>query len=112
MFYLLIVLFIVIVSIILRIAAATGLALPLIYGLVAPTLFSEWFHANQQLGDGIGWALLVIVALAWIVSLIRKITRIVYQYREAKTARQVFIYRLQQAKAQGIGTISTDGLRR
>lgn len=61
MFYLLIVLFIVIVSIILRIAAATGLALPLIYGLVAPTLFSEWFHANQQLGEGIGWALLVIV---------------------------------------------------
>jgi hypothetical protein len=112
MFYLLIVLFIVIVSIILRIAAATGLALPLIYGLVAPTLFSEWFHANQQLGEGIGWALLVIVALAWIVSLIRKIIGIVHQHRAVKASRQVFIYRLQQAKAQGMDTINTDGLRR
>jgi len=103
---------VIVISIILRIASALGLTIPLLYGFLAPTLFSGWFHANQQLAEGIGWALLGLVALMWVLSIIRKIARLIEQRREDKAAEEVFLYRLRQAKAQGIDTVSTEGLWR
>jgi hypothetical protein len=112
MLYMIIFAVVIVISIILRVASALGLTIPLLYGLLAPTLFSEWFHANQQLAEGIGWALLGFVALTWVLSIVRKIARLAEQRREDKTAEEVFLYRLRQAKAQGIDTVSTEGLWR
>ena len=112
MLYMIILAVVIVISIILRIASALGLTIPLLYGFLAPTLFSEWFHANQQLAEGIGWALLGFVALMWVLSIVRKIARLVEQRREDKAAEEVFLYRLRQAKAQGIDTVSTEGLWR
>lgn len=49
---------IVILSIIFRLASALGLTLPLAYGIIAPTLFYDWFHSHQSLSEEIGWGLL------------------------------------------------------
>ncbi len=110
MLYLIIFAAVIVISIVLRIASALGLTIPFLYGLLAPTLFSDWFHANQQLADGIGWALVGLVGLMWVLSIVRKIAKLVEQRREDKAAEAVFLYRLRQAKAHGIDTVSTEGL--
>lgn len=110
MWYIIVFLAVIVISIVLRIAAALGLTIPLAYGLVAPTLFSDWFHANQALAEGIGWVLVGFVGLMWILAIARKIARLARQRREDKAAEEVFLYRLRQAKAQGVDTVSTDGL--
>jgi len=112
MLYLIVFSVVIVISIILRVASALGLTIPLLYGILAPTLFSDWFHANQQLAEGIGYALLAFVALLWVLSIIRKIARLIERRREDKAAEEVFLYRLRQAQSQGIDTVSTDGLWR
>jgi uncharacterized protein YqhQ len=103
---------IIIVSIIFRIASALGLTIPLIYGLIAPTLFSDWFHANQTLAEGIGWALVGLVALCWLVSLIHKICEVFDRHREDRFAVKMFLDRLEKAKAEGRNDVSTEDLWR
>lgn len=112
MLYLCIFIVLVVISIVLRIAAATGLALPVAYGLIAPTLFSEWFHANQQLAEGVGWAFIALTTLLWLISFAGKIAGLLRQRREDKAAEAVFLYRLRQAKVQGTNAVSTENLWR
>lgn len=49
------------------------LAIPLIYALLLPVLFRDWYDAHEALGNGIFFALLGLVALSWIITIVRKI---------------------------------------
>ena len=98
-----------IVSIIFHIASATGFVLPLAYGLIVPTLFYDWFHANQALAEGIGWGLVALAALLWLTSLVRRISKLVHCHRKHRADEELFLYRLQQAKAQGSSRVDMRG---
>ena len=60
-------------ALLLRAISLLRLALPLGYAIVVSLCFGEWYHAHEALGDGIFFALLGLVALSWIVSIVRKI---------------------------------------
>lgn len=111
---LLVVLFVLVtvLSVVFRIASALGLTIPLLYGILAPTLFSSWFYAKQPLAEGIGYALIALVALSWVISLIGKIAVRIQERREDKAACKLFLYRMRQARARGEDTVSTEGLWR
>ena len=60
-------------ALLLRAISLLRLTIPLGYALVVSLCFGEWYHAHEALGDGIFFALLGLVALSWIVSIMRKI---------------------------------------
>ena len=84
MAYLMLGIVMIFLSIVFRLAAVFRLTIPLLYALIVPTVFHEWYHSNQQLGDLIGCLLLAAVALSWVVSLVRKIRGILLRRREDK----------------------------
>ena len=98
MLYLIVFGVIVIVSVVLRISSALGLSVPLAYGIIAPTLFYDWFHTHQQLAEGIGWALITLVAISWIVSLIRKIADAVDRRRDAEIEDMILLHRIKNGQ--------------
>lgn len=49
------------------------LSLPLLYALLIPILFGDWYHSHELVGNGIFFFLLGLAALSWVISLIRKI---------------------------------------
>ena len=98
MLYLIVFGVIVIVSVVLRISSALGLSVPLAYGIIAPTLFYDWFHTHQQLAEGIGWALIALVAISWIVSLIRKIADTVDRRRDAEIEDMILLHRIKNGQ--------------
>jgi putative Mn2+ efflux pump MntP len=89
--------FVIVLSIIFRVAAAFRLTIPLLYGLLAPTLFSKWFYANYDLANFIGYALLAIVGLSWVVSLIRKIRTFMADRREERFSDDLLRERIRTA---------------
>ena len=98
MLYLIVFGVIVIVSVVLRISSALGLSIPLMYGIIAPTLFYDWFHTHQQLAEGIGWALIALVAIIWIISLIRKIADAVDRRRDAEIEDMILLHRIKNGQ--------------
>ena len=98
MLYLIVFGVIVIVSVVLRISSALGLFVPLAYGIIAPTLFYDWFHTHQQLAEGIGWALIALVAISWIISLIRKIADAVDRRRDAEIEDMILLHRIKNGQ--------------
>ena len=98
MLYLIVFGVIVIVSVVLRISSALGLSIPLMYGIIAPTLFYDWFHTHQQLAEGIGWALIALVAISWIISLIRKIADAVDRRRDAEIEDMILLHRIKNGQ--------------
>lgn len=56
-----------------RYARALRLTLPLLYAFLVPTIFHNWYYAHQTLADGIWYGMLVLVALSWIVSVVRRV---------------------------------------
>ena len=55
--------------------AARLLAVPLAWALVVPTLFHQWYYAHYALANGIWYAMLILTALSWVVSLVRWVRR-------------------------------------
>ena len=98
MLYLIVFGVIVIVSVVLRISSALGLSVPLAYGIIAPTLFYDWFHTHQQFAEGIGWALIALVAISWIISLIRKIADAVDRRRDAEIEDMILLHRIKNGQ--------------
>lgn len=98
MLYLIVFGVIVIVSVVLRISSALGLSVPLAYGIIAPTLFYDWFHTHQQLAEGIGWALIALVAISWFISLIRKIADAVDRRRDAEIEDMILLHRIKNGQ--------------
>ena len=60
-------------AMLLRLVSLLRLTIPLGYAVVVSLCFGEWYHAHEVLGNGIFFALLGLVALSWIVSIMRKI---------------------------------------
>ena len=60
-------------ALILRALSLLRLTIPLGYAIVVSLCFGEWYHAHEVLGDRIFFVLLGLVALSWIVSIVRKI---------------------------------------
>ena len=58
-----------------RVAARLRLAVPLAWALVVPTLFHQWYYAHSALANGIWYAMLILTALSWAVSLVRWVRR-------------------------------------
>ena len=87
MAYLMLGIVMIFLSIVFRLAAVFRLTIPLLYALIVPTVFHEWYHSNQQLGDLIGCLLLAAVALSWVVSLVRKIRGILLRRIKRKIFR-------------------------
>ncbi len=107
--------FVVLLSIALRVAAAFGLTLPLLYGLLAPTLFHEWFYAHYDLANGIGYALLALTALSWILALIRRIRQIRAGRAEEQLSDEFLLRRIRESNEvdkNGYRVVNLDGLYR
>jgi len=102
----------IVLSIIFRVAAVFRLTIPLLYALIAPTLFYGWFHANQALAEGIGYGLIGLTVLSWIFTFVRKVREWLDRRCDDKIAEEMFLRRLKQAKAEGRDTVSTEGLFR
>ena len=51
-------------GLLLRLAAKLRLAVPLLYALIAPTVFHSWFYAHHTLATGIGYGLFGLAALS------------------------------------------------
>lgn len=84
MVYLILGLIMAVLSAVLRLAAIFRLAIPLIYALVVPTVFHEWYYANQTLAEGIWYGMLAVVVLSWMVSLVRKVLSIRKRRKEER----------------------------
>ncbi len=107
--------FVIVLSIIFRVAAAFRLTIPLLYGLLAPTLFSKWFYANYDLANFIGYALLAVVGLSWVISLVRKIRVFIADRREERFSEDLLRERIRTATQRdenGYLIVDTDDLFR
>lgn len=62
---------------IVRLAQALRLSVPLLYGSLVITVFRPWYLAHTALADGIFLVLVGLVALSWMMSLIRKVWEII-----------------------------------
>lgn len=60
-------------ALLLRAISLLRLAIPLGYAVIVSLCFGEWYHAHEALGDGIFFALLGMVALSWVISIVRRI---------------------------------------
>lgn len=56
-----------------RLAILLRLGLPLIYALLVPVLFPDWYHGHVALADGLFFVMVGLVALSWVVTLLRGI---------------------------------------
>ena len=101
MAYLMLGIVMIFLSIVFRLAAVFRLTIPLLYALIVPTVFHEWYHSNQQLGDLIGYLLLAAVALSWVISLVRKIRGILLRRREDKMLELIMLSRMREAQMHG-----------
>ena len=60
-------------ALILRALSLLRLTIPLGYAIVVSLCFGEWYHAHEVLGDSIFFVLLGMVAISWVISIVRKI---------------------------------------
>ena len=67
MVYLMLGIVMIFLSIVFRLAAVFRLTIPLLYALVVPTVFHEWYYAHQTLANVIWYVLLAVVVLSWVV---------------------------------------------
>ena len=91
----------ILLSIVFRLAAVFRLTIPMVYALIVPTVFHEWYYANQTLANAIWYVLLAAVVLSWVVSLVRKIRGILLQRRENKLLELIMINRIREAQMYG-----------
>ena len=101
MVYLMLGIVMIFLSIVFRLAAVFRLTIPLLYALVVPTVFHEWYYANQTLANVIWYALLAVVVLSWVVSLIRKVRGILLRRREDKMLELIVRNRMREAQMYG-----------
>ena len=55
-----------------KVVAALRLTVPVLYALMVPVLFPDWYYAHEALGDSIFFVLLGFVVLSWIITIVRK----------------------------------------
>lgn len=94
----------------LRLALKLRLGVPLLYSILMLTVFHGWYQAHAALADGILFALVSLVALSWVVSLVRKLAVIVSEFLDEIAAAKLLASRVRQARLAGESVVSTDGL--
>ena len=62
---------------IVRLTQALRLSIPPLYGVLVITVFRPWYLAHTALADCIFFVLVGLVALSWVVSLIRVVREMV-----------------------------------
>lgn len=73
MFTLILLIVVIFLSILFRITGALRLSIPLLYALIVPTVFHEWYYAHSGLATGIWYAMLGLVAVSWVLSIAQRI---------------------------------------
>ena len=101
-----------VLAILFRLAALARLTIPLLYTMSMLTVFHGWYRAHTVLADRILFALVGLVALSWLLSLIRFVCDLVMQARDDAAAMEYFSYRVRKARERGEDTVSTEGLWR
>ena len=59
-------------------AQTLRLSVPRLYGALVITVFRPWYLAHIALADGIFFALVGLVALSWVVTLIRAVREMIW----------------------------------
>ena len=93
-----------------RLALKLRLGIPMLYALLALTVFHSWYQAHTALADGIFFALIGLAALSWVVTLLRRLWGILEDWREERAMAELLAYRVRQARAAGEYAINTEGL--
>ena len=63
---------------VIRLAQVLRLSVPLLYGALVITVVRPWYLAHTALADGIFFALVGLVALSWVVTLIRAVRETIW----------------------------------
>ena len=63
---------------VIRLAQVLRLSVPLLYGALVITVFRTWYLVHTALADGIFFALVGLVALSWVVTLIRAVREMIW----------------------------------
>ena len=63
---------------VIRLAQVLRLSVPLLYGALVITVFRPWYLVHTALADGIFFALVGLVALSWVVTLIRAVREMIW----------------------------------
>lgn len=95
--------------ILLHLAIRFRLDIPMLYAVLALTVFHGWYQANPALGDAIFFALVGLVALSWVVTAARKIYDVFDEWREGQAAAKRLANRIRQARADGETMVTTEG---
>lgn len=96
--------------ILIRVAIKLRLGIPLLYAVLALTVFHGWYQAHTALADGIFFALVGLAALSWVVTLLRRLWELLEDWREELAAAELLAHRVRQARASGETMVSTAGL--
>ena len=95
-----------------RLALKLRLGIPMLYILLALTVFHNWSRANPELADGILFTLVGLVILSWMVTGSRKVCGFIGQCWEDRAEAELFAQRVRQARASGTYAIDTESLWR
>ena len=98
--------------ILLHLAIRLRLGIPMLYAVMALTVFHGWYQANPAFGDAIFFGLVGLAALSWVVTAAWKICDAFDEWRADRAAAQQFADRVRQARAAGKYAIGTEGLWR
>ena len=91
-----------------HLALKLRLGVPMLYIVLALTVFHDWTRANPELADGILFALVGLVALSWVITAVRKLYDFINLRREDRVAAELFSHRVRQARANGEYAVSAD----
>ncbi len=95
-----------------HLALRLRLGIPMLYIVLALTVFHDRTRSNPELADGILFALVGLAALSWVVTAARKLYDVIDGYREERVAAELLAHRVRQARAMGEFAISTEDLWR
>ena len=93
-----------------RLALKLRLGIPMLYAVLMLTAFHGWYQAHAALADGIFFGLVVLAALSWVVTLLRRLWDLLEDWREERAMADLLAYRVRQARAAGEYVIDTEGL--
>ena len=101
-----------VLAILFRLAALARLTIPLLYTMSMLTVFHGWYQVHTALEDNILFALVGLVILSWLFSLGKCVWSFIREQSEDRAAVEYFAYRVRNARENGEGTVSTEGLWR
>ena len=93
-----------------HLAIRLRLGIPMLYAVLALTVFHGWTQAHPVLADRIFFALIGLAALSWVVTAVRKIHDVIDEYLEGQAEAKLFACQVRQARAAGESMVSTKDL--